>query len=158
VCSAATERQAAPIASLVTENASTVAAKNLVDAEAFLEANSKLAGVIQTPSGLQYRRLKSGGGCHPDVEVPVTVHYDAMLVGDDTPFDSSYRRKQPALLPLRGLIPAWQEGLPLMQEGDIWVFYVHPKLAYGEKGSPPVIPPNFVTVYKVELLKAGRCK
>jgi FKBP-type peptidyl-prolyl cis-trans isomerase len=135
-----------------------IAEKNLIDSEAFLKENGTHPGVVQTSSGLQYRKLTNGAGCHATADATVTLHYDARLAGNDTPIDSSYQRNVPGVFPLKKMIPAWKEGVPLMQEGDIWEFYVHPKLAYGKKGSPPLIQPNVAMIFKVELLKAGRCR
>ena len=51
------------------------------------------------------------------------------------------------------MVPGWQEALPLMNVGSKWRLYVPPELGYGEEGSPPVIEPNEVLVFEIELVK-----
>jgi len=41
----------------------------------------------------------------------------------------------------------------MMKVGSKWRLFVPPALAYGEEGSPPVIEPNEVLVFEIELLK-----
>ena len=140
------------------KNILSLAEKSLINSEKFLQENSKQPGITQTSSGLQYKKLKNGTGCHPNPNAPVTVHYESRLLSNNIPFDSSYLRNQAATYDLKRMILAWEEGIPLMQEGDIFEFYVHPNLAYGEKGALPVIQPNVITIYKVELIKAHLCQ
>jgi len=82
----------------------------------------------------------------------VEVHYKGTLI-DGTEFDSSYKRGEPASFPVGGVIPGWTEALQLMQEGAKWELVIPPALAYGERGAPPVIPPNSALIFEVELLK-----
>jgi FKBP-type peptidyl-prolyl cis-trans isomerase len=136
----------------------TLAEKNLKTANQQLADNLQRKGVVQTASGLQYKILKQGDGCRPTANAEVTVHYDARLAKAKQPFDSSYARGEPGTYPLNRMILAWREGIPLMQTGAIWEFYVPPALAYGSKGSMPVIQPNVVTIFKVELLHTDLCQ
>jgi FKBP-type peptidyl-prolyl cis-trans isomerase FklB len=54
---------------------------------------------------------------------------------------------------VRGVVPGWQEALPRMKVGAKWKLYVPPDLGYGEEGSPPVIAPNEVLVFEIELVR-----
>ncbi len=127
------------------------AAENAGKAEAFLAENGKKDGVVTLDSGLQYKVLASGDGESPEKDSKVEVHYRGTLI-DGTEFDSSYKRGEPASFPVSGVIPGWTEALQLMQVGDKWQLAIPPKLAYGERGAPPVIPGNSALVFEVELL------
>jgi FKBP-type peptidyl-prolyl cis-trans isomerase FklB len=125
--------------------------KNLKAGEAYLAENAKKEGVKTTASGLQYKVLKSGTGQSPKDTDTVKVHYEGSLI-DGTVFDSSIKRGEPATFPVKGVIPGWTEALEMMKVGDKWQLVIPPKLAYGERGHPPVIPPNSTLVFDVELL------
>lgn len=117
----------------------------------FLAENAKKPGVVTTASGLQYQVLTQGNGPKPTASDGVKVHYVGTLL-DGTKFDSSRDRGEPAVLPLGGVIPGWSEGLQLMQVGSKYKFWIPARLAYGED-APPMIGPNQVLVFEVELLE-----
>ncbi len=122
------------------------------EGEAFLAENKKRAGVVTTPSGLQYEIVKEGTGRQPKASDTVRCHYEGTLI-DGTIFDSSYRRNQPAEFGLRQVIAGWTEGVQLMKEGSIFKFYIPYNLAYGEHGAGADIPPYAALIFTVELLK-----
>lgn len=126
-----------------------------VDGEAFLTANAKKPGVKVLPSGLQYKVLKSGSGESPEANDVVKVHYHGTLTNGEK-FDSSVDRGEPAEFPVNRVIPGWTEALQLMKPGDKWQLVIPAKLAYGPEGRPPVIPPNSVLVFDVELLEVKK--
>jgi FKBP-type peptidyl-prolyl cis-trans isomerase len=128
------------------------APKNAKDGEAFLAENKKKPGVKVTASGLQYSVIKDGTGPKPKPSDVVKVHYTGTLI-DGTEFDSSVKRGEPATFPLNRVIPGWIEGLQLMKVGSKYKFVIPAGLAYGDRGSPPVIGPNAVLVFDVELLE-----
>lgn len=117
----------------------------------FLASNAKKSGVKTTASGLQYLELTKGKGKKPTAASTVTVHYKGTLI-NGTEFDSSYKRNEPATFPLNGVIKGWTEGLQLMNEGSKYQFVIPASLAYGDRGAPPVIGPNEVLVFEVELI------
>lgn len=119
---------------------------------AFLENNGKRKGVITTKSGLQYEVLQEGTGKHPKATDKVRCHYEGRLI-DDTVFDSSYKRNEPAVFGLNQVIPGWTEGLQLMGEGAKYRFYIPYLLGYGESGAGEMIPPFATLVFDVELLE-----
>jgi FKBP-type peptidyl-prolyl cis-trans isomerase FklB len=131
------------------------AEKNKADGDAFLAANKKKSGVKTTSSGLQYKVVKKGAGTAPTADDKVSVHYRGTLL-DGTEFDSSYKRGQPAVFPLGGVIKGWTEGLQLMKPGAKYIFYVPSDLAYGAAGSRSSIPPNAVLTFEVELLSVEK--
>lgn len=118
----------------------------------FMEKAGKEEGVKVLASGLAYKVVRSGPatGLKPQLTDEVKVHYEGKLE-DGTVFDSSYERGQPAAMPLRGLIPGWQEALQLMRPGDEWLLYVPSNLGYGEDGAGQ-IPPGAPLIFKIELI------
>ena len=118
----------------------------------FLANNAARKGVTTTKSGLQYEILKEGTGKHPKATDKVRCHYEGRLI-DDTVFDSSYRRNEPAVFGLNQVITGWTEGLQLMGEGAKYRFYIPYLLGYGESGAGEMIPPYATLVFDVELLE-----
>lgn len=50
------------------------------------------------------------------------------------------------------VIKAWDTAVPTMKKGEVSVITCLPDYAYGEKGSPPSIPPKAVLMFEIELL------
>jgi FKBP-type peptidyl-prolyl cis-trans isomerase FklB len=120
--------------------------------QSFLEENAQVEGVITTDSGLQYQVLEEGDGeVTPGPDDVVTVHYEGKLL-DGTVFDSSVSRGEPVDLPVSGVIPGWVEILQLMHVGEKLKVTIPSELAYGEASPSPVIPPNSILVFEMELL------
>ncbi len=126
------------------------AEKNKKEGEAYLAENRKKEGVVTLPSGLQYKVVKSGDGPSPKETDTVETNYRGTLI-DGTEFDSSYKRGQAAVFPVKGVIRGWIEALQLMKVGGKWQLFVPPELAYGERGTGP-IGPNATLIFDVELL------
>jgi FKBP-type peptidyl-prolyl cis-trans isomerase len=124
--------------------------------QAFLAQNAKAPGVHVTASGLEYKVLSSGPptGEHPGPDDTVKVNYELKLLNGQV-VDSSFARGAPDTMRLGGLIPAWQEAIPLMRPGDTWEIWSPASLAYGDKAAGP-IPPGSVLEFKIELIDFGR--
>jgi FKBP-type peptidyl-prolyl cis-trans isomerase FklB len=117
----------------------------------FLAANKSKDGVVTLPSGLQYKILKDGTGPKPTKDDSVVVNYKGTLI-DNTEFDSSYKRGEPATIPVSGVIKGWTEALQLMPAGSKWQLFIPSDLAYGPRGPSAEIGPNSTLVFEVELL------
>lgn len=124
---------------------------NKTKEEAFLKENAKKPGIKVTASGLQYMVITEGTGPQPKATDTVKVHYRGTLL-DGSEFDSSYKRNQPAVFPLNGVIKGWTEALQLMKVGSKWQIFLPAGLAYGENGAGQVIGPNATLIFDVELL------
>ena len=118
----------------------------------FLRDNGRKKGIVTLPSGLQYEVLVEGGGERPRPTDTVSTHYRGTHL-DGSEFDGTDPQGEPATFPLRGVVPGWQEALPLMRTGSKWRLFIPPELAYGAEGSPPVIEPNEVLVFEIELVR-----
>ena len=131
---------------------------NKKEGEAFLASNKAKAGVVALPSGLQYKIIKEGAGPKPTAADSVVCNYRGTLL-DNTEFDSSYKRGEPATFPVGQVIKGWTEALQLMPVGSKWQLFVPSELAYGEHGAGADIGPNATLVFEVELLSiAGKGK
>jgi FKBP-type peptidyl-prolyl cis-trans isomerase FklB len=121
--------------------------------EAFLAENKTKDGVVTLPSGLQYKILTEGTGPKPAATDTVVCNYKGALL-DNTEFDSSYKRGQPATFPVSNVINGWKEALQLMPVGSKWQLVVPSDLAYGARGGPQGsgIGPNATLVFEVELI------
>src|SRR5437763_4987862 len=130
-----------------------VGEKNKTDCAKFLEDNKKKPGVKTTASGLQYKVEKEGTGPQPKATDMVTVNYRGTLI-DNTEFDSSYKRGQPATFPVNGVIKGWTEALQLMKKGAKYQLFIPSNLAYGERAVSPDLSANSTLIFEVELLDA----
>lgn len=112
--------------------------------------NSK---TITTASGLKYSIIQKGTGKKPAVGDKVVVHYVGKLT-NDTVFDTSRERGTPFTFKLgqREVIPGWDEGIALLQEGDVATFTIPAALGYGSQGVGN-IPANSILIFEVELLQ-----
>ena len=124
---------------------------NKKEGDEFLAQNKTKEGVVTLPSGLQYKILKEGTGPKPSASDSVVCNYKGTLI-DNTEFDSSYKRGQPATFPVSGVIKGWTEALQLMPVGSKWQLFVPSDLAYGERGQGGDIGPNATLVFEVELI------
>jgi len=149
-----TERRKAmmDLQQLIRDKATETTRDNLEEADAFLAKNKvENTDVKETPTGLQYRVLRQGGGNSPSAKDRVKVHYAGRLLNGQE-FDSSISRGSPAEFTLDRVIKGWTEGLQLMKEGDKFEFFIHPRLGYGSR-STPKIPGNSCLIFEVELIE-----
>ncbi len=125
--------------------------KNKKAGDDYLAENKKKKGVKVTKSGLQYEVVKKGNGQKVKEGDQVKVHYTGTFV-DGTVFDDSRKRDEPAVFGVEQVIPGWSEALKLMDVGSRYKLVIPSNLAYGEQGAPPVIEPNSVLLFDVELI------
>ncbi len=123
--------------------------KNKKEGEAFLAENKKKEGVKTTPSGLQYKIITQGTGKTPSAADTVVTHYRGTFV-DGKEFDSSYKRGEPFVTLVSGVIKGWSEALTMMPVGSKWQLFIPADLAYGagQRG----IPANSTLLFDMELL------
>jgi len=125
--------------------------KNIADGKKFLIENKYAEGVIELPSGLQYKVLKQGNGSKPLASDSVNVHYRAMFI-DKTVFDMSYDRG-PAGIRINEVTKGLSEGIQLMSTGAIYELYIPHELAYGDQTFANVIPAGSALIYSIELIE-----
>ena len=83
----------------------------------------------------------------------MSVQYVGVLYKGGKQFDASWNdgSGKPVQLPLSGVIPGWQQGIPGMKVGGRRELIIPSNLGYGAKGSPPKIPPNSALVFVIDL-------
>jgi len=126
-----------------------VAAANEKAGKAYRAKNKQQKGVVELADGVQYNVIKKGKGKKPSATDTVVVNYKGSLV-DGKVFDTSYG-KQPLTIPVNGVIPGWQEILPMMPVGSKWHVVIPAEKAYGKRGQG-AIGPDSTLVFDIELI------
>jgi len=105
---------------------------------------------------LQIEDLRPGNGAEAQAGKKVTVHYVGTLTNGQK-FDSSRDRGKGFSFKLGAgeVIKGWDQGVAGMKVGQMRKLTIPPQLAYGDRGFPPVIPPNSTLVFEVELLEVS---
>ncbi|THU85457.1 peptidyl-prolyl cis-trans isomerase [Dendrothele bispora CBS 962.96] len=105
--------------------------------------------------GVTIESLRPGDGVHfPQKGDRVAIHYVGTLM-DGKKFDSSRDRGSPFVteIGIGKVIRGWDEGVVRLSIGQRALLICTPDYAYGVRGFPPVIPPNAVLRFEVELIK-----
>ncbi|QCX54307.1 peptidylprolyl isomerase [Elizabethkingia sp. JS20170427COW] len=137
----------------IAENNKAFIAKKEEEAKKALEALKE--GMTTTESGLMYKITKKTDGAKPAAGNTVSVHYAGKLT-NGTEFDNSFKRGEPIQFPVGTgrVIPGWDEGIMLLNEGEEATLLIPPHLGYGARGAGGVIPPNAWLIFEVSLVKA----
>jgi FKBP-type peptidyl-prolyl cis-trans isomerase len=104
-------------------------------------------------SGLRYVVRSPGSGPTPPPGATVVANYAGRLL-DGTQFDSSYQRGVPFEFPVGTgrVIKGWDEAFLSMRKGEKRTLIIPYWLGYGDRGSPPEIPPRATLIFEVEML------
>jgi len=128
--------------------------KDEVTLQDYLKKNN-LTNAKKTPGGVYYIITQPGTGPVAKPGQLVSVQYRGTLL-DGKEFDSSAKSMggKPFEYPLgRGqVIPGWDEGVALLNQGAKATLLIPSSLAYGERGSGAAIPPNSPLRFDVELV------
>lgn len=104
--------------------------------------------------GLLIHHHQIGTGKQCEADSSVRVHYTGRLINQEV-FDSS-RNHEPVngiSFPLNKVIQGWQIGMVQMKEGGKATMIIPSSIAYGDNGSPPVIPRGATLIFDIELLE-----
>ncbi len=86
----------------------------------------------------------------PILNQTISAHFHGTLTNGEV-FWSSLD-SEPLKIELSKLIVGCQKAISLMREGDKWIVYIDPAMAYGEDGRPG-IPSNSILIFEIELLE-----
>ena len=117
----------------------------------FLAENKKQPGIVELPSGVQYKIITQGAGVKPLLEDTIVAHYKGTTL-DGNVFEESYGRGEPIVYPLNQLVEGWKQVLVLMPVGSKWQLFIPSEYGYGERGNGGSIPGGATIVFEMELL------
>lgn len=102
--------------------------------------------------GLKIEDIRVGKGPEAKPGKKVQVYYEGRLQSNNKVFDSTKSGQGFQFQLGRGeVIRGWDQGVAGMKVGSKRRITCPPALAYGAKGSPPVIPSNATLIFDVEL-------
>jgi hypothetical protein len=109
---------------------------------------------------LAVQDLVAGSGYQVKEGDIVGVTYTAWLVADNKlakQIDSNAGKVKKVVLGNdRASIAGWHQAIPGMRKGGVRFLVVPPHLAYGPEGARPLVPPNAVLAFRLELLKVKK--
>ena len=108
-------------------------------------------GIKELGDGVYYEVLTEGTGAVPADTNRVSVNYEGKLL-NDTIFDSSYKRGEPAKFRCNQVIPGWTKALTNMPVGSSWMVYIPQEQAYGSENRGEKLPPFSCLIFKIDLL------
>lgn len=108
-----------------------------------------LSKMLRRSSGLYVQDLEVGTGSVAAQSRTAVVRYAGYLPSGKS-FDSG---EITITIGAGKVIRAWDEGVLGMRVGGRRRLISPPHLAYGAKGAPPVIPPNAVLVFDMQLMQ-----
>ena len=111
---------------------------------------AKKEGIKELGDGVYYEVLTEGTGAIPADTNRVSVNYEGKLL-NDTIFDSSYQRGEPAKFRCNQVIPGWTKALTNMPVGSTWMVYIPQEQAYGDRDTGKITPYSCL-IFKIELL------
>ncbi|XP_071765925.2 peptidyl-prolyl cis-trans isomerase FKBP10 [Centroberyx gerrardi] len=130
----------------------TIGTGGVIPPDAVLVFDVLLLDIWNSEDKVQIRTLIKPASCNRTTVASdfVRYHYNGTLL-NGKPFDSSYSRNRTydTYLGQGDLIKGMDEGLLGMCVGERRVIFVPPFLAYGEKGSGTLIPPQATLVFEV---------
>ena len=118
--------------------------------EDYMAEIAKKEGIQELGDGVYYEVLTQGTGTIPADTSRVSVNYEGKLL-NDTIFDSSYKRNEPAKFRCNQVIPGWTKALTKMPVGSTWMVYIPQEQAYGEREAGKISPYSCL-IFKIELL------
>lgn len=121
--------------------------KSKADLEKYLTDNKITAK--PTASGLYFIELKKGSGPKIVLTDTVAVYYRGLFLNGEV-FNDNTKEPKPIEFPIQGLIPAWQEAIPMMNVGSKVKLICPPDVAYGPRGNQG-IPPYSNLIFEIEV-------
>ena len=118
--------------------------------EDYMAEIAKKEGIKELGDGVYYEVLTEGTGAIPADTNRVSVNYEGKLL-NDTIFDSSYQRGEPAKFRCNQVIPGWTKALTNMPVGSTWMVYIPQEQAYGDRDTGKITPYSCL-IFKIELL------
>ena len=108
----------------------------------------------RTSEGVHIKMMKKGTGPIAKHGSTVTIDYIGRLL-DERIFNDSYKTNDPMsfVLGFREVIRGWDDTIKGMAEGTKATLYIPSTMAYGNKQSGPMVTPNSILIYDIEVVK-----
>ena len=108
--------------------------------------------VLEEMPNIEIEILKEGEGNFSKKGDTLVVDYVGTFENGEE-FDASREDPFEFVLGNHSVIEGWEQGMLEMQVGEIRRIFIPYTLAYGERGSPPIIPEKANLIFEVELLE-----
>ncbi len=126
--------------------------KAKTEGESFLAKNKTAEGIKTTASGLQYQIITAGDGKKATNGDLLLVHMKGSTI-DGTDLEDTFAGDPMQMVFDKGMLPAWREAISLIATGGRIKIWSPAKLAFGDKGIFPNVPPNAVMHFEIQLVE-----